>query len=128
MTDESNFLKKLRDVLEKLLQSNPEIKVATITSLEGLPIISILPEGFDEFILSATVATILSLSERAIVEMKIDEFIQLFIKGKEGYIFVNEAELAVLSVSTTKKTKIGLMFHECKRAAREIAEILKGMN
>ncbi|MHA2049857.1 MAG: roadblock/LC7 domain-containing protein [Promethearchaeota archaeon] len=116
---------ELRAVLEKLLRSNPDIIIATITSLEGLPILSILPEGFNELIISATVATMLSLSEKAVIEMKIDEFTQLFIKGKEGNIYLNEAELAVLSVSTTTKPKIGLMFHECEHAAREIAEILK---
>ncbi|MHA2400506.1 MAG: roadblock/LC7 domain-containing protein, partial [Promethearchaeota archaeon] len=65
---------------------------------------------------------------RAVIEMKINEFIQLFIKGKEGNIYVNAAELAVLSVSTTTIPKIGLMFHECERAAREIAEIMKRMD
>ncbi|MHA1884194.1 MAG: roadblock/LC7 domain-containing protein [Promethearchaeota archaeon] len=128
MTDENDFLEKLRNILERLLKSCPEINLAIITSLEGLPILSMLPNGFNELIISATVATVLSLSERAVIEMKIDEFKQLFIKGKEGYIFVFEAELAVLSVSTTIYARIGYIIYQCKRAAEEIADVFKNMN
>jgi predicted regulator of Ras-like GTPase activity (Roadblock/LC7/MglB family) len=125
MNEEINEMDELRAVLKKLLRSNPEITFAIITSLEGLPILSILPDDFNEFILSATVATMFSLSERAVMEMKIDEFEDLLIRGNKGYIFVCNAELAVLSVSTTKYAKIGIIFHECERAARNIADILK---
>ncbi|MHA1884914.1 MAG: roadblock/LC7 domain-containing protein [Promethearchaeota archaeon] len=125
MNEEKNEMDELRAVLKKLLRSNPEITFAIITSIEGLPILSILPDDFNEFILSATVATMLSLSERAVREMKIEEFKDLLIRGNKGNIFVCNAELAVLSVSTTKFAKIGMIFHECERAARNIADILK---
>ena len=70
----------------------------------------------------------LSLSQMAMVEMEIGEFNQLYIKGIDGYLLVFGADTAVLAVSTTEKAKLGLIFHDCERAAREISEILKKDN
>lgn len=125
MSEENNFLEELEATLKRLLSNNPTITIATISSIEGLPILSILPRGANETIISAMVATLLSLSERAVIEMKIGEFKQLFIKGIEGYLLVFEADSAVLAVSTTYKAKLGLIFLECERASLEISEIMK---
>jgi predicted regulator of Ras-like GTPase activity (Roadblock/LC7/MglB family) len=71
------------------------------------------------------VAALLSLSERAVMEMKIGEFTQLFIQGIDGYLLVFEADPGVLAVSTTADAKLGLIFLECEKASREISKILK---
>ncbi len=125
MSEKNNTIEKLEKVLKKLLIDNPDITVAIITSIEGLPIVSILPRGVNETIVSAMLATLLSLSERAVMEMKIGEFVQLFVKGIDGYLLVFEAEPAVLSVSATKDVKLGLLFFECERVSLEISRILK---
>jgi predicted regulator of Ras-like GTPase activity (Roadblock/LC7/MglB family) len=116
---------ELEKVLKRLLANNREISLALITSLEGLPILSILPREYDETRLSAMVATLLSLSERTVVDMEIGLFKQIYIKGIDGYLLVFDAELAALAVSTTEKAKLGLIFLECERASHEISKILK---
>jgi len=125
MPEENNFLEELETILKRLLSNNPSITIATISSIEGLPILSLIPQEYNETIISAMVATLLSLSERAVIEMKIGEFKQLYIKGIDGYLLVFEAESAVLAVSTTDKAKLGLIFLECERASLEISKILK---
>jgi len=125
MFEENNFLEELEATLKRLLLNNPSITIATISSIEGLPILSILPRGSNETIISAMVATLLSLSERAVIEMKIGEFKQLYIKGIDGYLLVFEADSSVLAISTTDKAKLGLIFLECERASLEISEIMK---
>jgi len=125
MLEENNYLEELEVILKRLLSNNPTISIATISTIEGLPILSLLPRGSNETLISAMVATLLSLSEKAIIEMKIGEFKQLFIKGIDGYLLVFEAESAVLAVSTTIKAKLGLIFLECERASLEISKILK---
>ena len=125
MPEEKDFLEKLEAVLKKLLANNPSITLATISSAEGLPILSILPRASNETIISAMVATLLSLSERAVMEMEIGEFNQLYIKGVDGYLLVFDATPAVLAVSATNKAKLGLIFLECERASREISRIMK---
>ena len=125
MVNENNIIEKLELILKKLLASNRDITIAIITTMEGLPILSILPRRYNETRISAMVATMLSLSERAIIEMEIGEFKQIFIKGNDGYLLVFDAELAVLAVSTTEKAKLGLIFLECERASHEISKIPK---
>ena len=125
MLKQENFLKKLEDILRRLLSNNPSITLATISSAEGLPIVSILPRASNETIISAMVATLLSLSERAVMEMEIGEFNQLYIKGIDGYLLVFDATPAVLAVSATNKAKLGLLFLECERASIEISKILR---
>ncbi|MFX1569085.1 MAG: roadblock/LC7 domain-containing protein [Promethearchaeota archaeon] len=128
MKGENNLLKELERILKKLLSNNSTISIATISSVEGLPILSLIPEGYNETRISAMVASMLSLSEMAMVEMEIGEFNQLYIKGVDGYLLVFDADTAVLAVSTTEKAKLGLIFHECERVAREISELLKKDN
>ncbi|MFX0007224.1 MAG: roadblock/LC7 domain-containing protein [Promethearchaeota archaeon] len=121
------FLTELEAVLKKLLESNREITLAIITSIEGLPILSILPREYNETTLSAMVATLLSLAERTVVDMEIGIFNQIYIKGNDGYLLIFDAELAALAVSTTEKAKLGLIFLECERASHEISKIMKGV-
>ncbi len=115
--------KKFDDIMKKLFKSNPEIIAAAIISAEGLPIASVLPNGVDDTKISAMTATLLSLSERATIEMKKGNFEQLFIKGSEGYLIVMQAGLsAVLTISTTNDVRLGLILLDCKRACKKIAK------
>ncbi|MFX0024416.1 MAG: roadblock/LC7 domain-containing protein [Candidatus Hermodarchaeota archaeon] len=125
MPEEDNITKNLEAVLKRLLASNREITLAIITTMEGLPILSILPRGYNETRLSAMVATLLSLSERSVVDMDIGIFEQIFIKGLDGYLLIFNSEQAVLAVSTTEKAQLGLVFLECERASHDISKILK---
>jgi predicted regulator of Ras-like GTPase activity (Roadblock/LC7/MglB family) len=125
MGEEINIIEKLEKILKKLLTNNPAITVVIITSNEGLPILSIIPRGSNETLISAMVATLLSLSDRAVIEMEIGEFNQLYIKGVDGYLLVFDATPAVLAVSSTNKVKLGLIFFECERASFEISTILR---
>jgi len=115
--------KKFDDILKKLLKGNPEIIAGAIISAEGLPIASLLPKNVDDTKISAMTATLLSISERAIIEMKKGNFEQLYIKGSEGYLLVMQAGLnAVLTISTTNDAKLGLILLDCKRTCKEIAK------
>jgi len=83
----------------------------------------VLPNGVDDTKISAMTATLLSLSERATIEMKKGNFEQLFIKGSEGYLIVMQAGLsAVLTISTTNDVRLGLILLDCKRACKKIAK------
>ena len=115
----------LDDILKKLLSAIPEVKAAAIVSAEGLPIASALPQGVDETRIAAMTAALLSLSERAVIEMDKGEFEQLYVKGGEGYLLVLQAgPNAVLTVSTTKDVRLGLIFLDCKRTTEKIAKLI----
>jgi len=112
-------------ILKKLLAAIPEINAAAIVSVEGLPIASALPQGIDETRIAAMTAALLSLAERAIQEMRKGDFEQVYVKGSDGYILVLAAgENAVLTVSTTKDVRLGLIFLDCKRTCEAITKLI----
>ena len=115
----------LDEILKKLLSAIPEVKAAAIVSVEGLPIASALPQGIDETRIAAMTAALLSLAERAIQEMRKGDFEQVYVKGTDGYLLVLAAGLnAVLTVSTTKDVRLGLIFLDCKRTCEKIAKLI----
>ncbi|MHA1412394.1 MAG: roadblock/LC7 domain-containing protein [Promethearchaeota archaeon] len=96
-----------------------------MVSAEGLPIASALPQGVDETRIAAMTAALLSLSERAIIEMNKGNFEQLFIKGSDGYLLVLQAgPNAVLTVSTTSDVRLGLILLDCRRTCEKIAQLI----
>jgi len=112
-------------ILKKLLSAIPEVKAAAIVSVEGLPIASALPQGIDETRIAAMTAALLSLAERAIQEMRKGDFEQIYVKGTDGYLLVLSAgQNAVLTVSTTKDVRLGLIFLDCKRTCDKIAKLI----
>jgi len=125
MTSMEPTIDTLDDILKKLLSAIPEVKAAAIVSAEGLPIASALPQGVDETRIAAMTAALLSLSERAVIEMDKGEFEQLYVRGNEGYLLVLQAgPNAVLTVSTTKDVRLGLIFLDCKRTTEKIAKLI----
>ncbi|MFX1303382.1 MAG: roadblock/LC7 domain-containing protein [Promethearchaeota archaeon] len=125
MTSMEPTTENLDDILKKLLAAIPEVKAAAIVSAEGLPIASALPQGVDETRIAAMTAALLSLAERSVIEMEKGEFDQLYVKGSDGYLLVLQAgPNAVLTVSTTKDVRLGLIFLDCKRTCEKIAKLI----
>ncbi|MBY9008060.1 MAG: roadblock/LC7 domain-containing protein [Candidatus Lokiarchaeota archaeon] len=115
----------LDSILKQLLASIPEVKSAAIVSVEGLPIASALPQGVDETRIAAMTAAILSLGERAAHEMHKGDLEQIMVKGSDGVLLVLAAgPNAVLTVSTTKDVRLGLIFLDCKRTCEKIARLI----
>jgi len=115
----------LDTILKKLLSAIPEVKAAAIVSVEGLPIASALPQGVDETRIAAMTAALLSLAERAALELNKGEFEQVYVKGTSGYLLVLSAgQNAVLTVSTTKDVRLGLIFLDCRRTCDKIAKLI----
>jgi predicted regulator of Ras-like GTPase activity (Roadblock/LC7/MglB family) len=104
---EPNIQYSLDDLLKKLLAAIPEVETAAIVSAEGLPIISILPQGIDETKISAMVAALQSLSKKAITEIQRGDFEQLYIKSSDGYILILQAgPNTILMVSADKDIRL----------------------
>ena len=125
MTSMEPTTENLDDILKKLLSAIPEVKAAAIVSAEGLPIASALPQGVDETRIAAMTAALLSLAERSVIEMEKGEFNQLYVKGSDGYLLVLQAgPNAVLTVSTTKDVRLGLIFLDYKRTCEKIVKLI----
>ncbi|MHA2423296.1 MAG: roadblock/LC7 domain-containing protein [Candidatus Thorarchaeota archaeon] len=115
----------LESVLNELQGSIPEIEACAIVSVEGLPIVSALPNEVDEAKVAAMTAAMLTLGEKASIELGKGALEQVIIKGDNGWLLAIQAGLnACLTVSTTDQAKLGLVFLDMKRAADKIAEMI----
>ncbi|MCK4568256.1 MAG: roadblock/LC7 domain-containing protein [Candidatus Thorarchaeota archaeon] len=115
----------LEGVLNELQGSIPEIEACAIVSVEGLPIVSALPTDVDEAKVAAMTAAMLTLGEKAAMELGKGELEQVNIKGVNGWLLVVQAGMnACLTVSTTANAKLGLIFLDMKRAAEKVAVMI----
>ena len=89
--DRSEYAEEsLDELLKKLLGAIPEVKSVTNGSVERHPIVSNLPQGTDENRITSMAASLLSLSERAIIEMDKGDFDQLYIEGSKGHFMITQ--------------------------------------
>ena len=115
----------LEGVLNELQGSIPEIEACAIVSVEGLPIVSALPTDVDEAKVAAMTAAMLTLGEKAAIELGKGVLEQVNVKGQDGWLLVVQAGLnACLTVSTTASAKLGLIFLDMKRAAEKIGQMI----
>ncbi len=115
----------LEGVLNELQGSIPEIEACAIVSVEGLPIVSALPPDVDEAKVAAMTAAMLTLGEKAAMELGKGILEQVNVKGVDGWLLVVAAGLnACLTVSTTANAKLGLIFLDMKRAADKISDMI----
>ncbi|NWF95350.1 MAG: roadblock/LC7 domain-containing protein [Candidatus Thorarchaeota archaeon] len=115
----------LEGVLNELQGSIPEIEACAIVSVEGLPIVSALPADVDEAKLAAITAAMLTLGEKAAVELGKGNLEQVNVKGQDGWVLVVQAGMnACLTVSTSSNAKLGLVFLDMKRAADKVAKMI----
>ncbi|MFW9941414.1 MAG: roadblock/LC7 domain-containing protein [Candidatus Thorarchaeota archaeon] len=122
---ESSVLENLDNLLNNLIDTVPEIKAATLVSVEGEVLASALPQDVDEMTIAVMTAALLSLAESAITMIKSGEFEQLSIRGKDGYLLVVPAgPNGVLSVSTIKDVRLGLIYLDCKRISEQITKLI----
>ena len=115
----------LEGVLNELQGSIPEVEACAIVSVEGLPIVSALPNDVDEAKVAAMTAAMLTLGEKAAQELGKGTLEQVNVKGPDGWLLVIQAGMnACLTVSTTAGAKLGMVFLEMKRAAGKIAKMI----
>ncbi|MHA2031742.1 MAG: roadblock/LC7 domain-containing protein [Candidatus Kariarchaeaceae archaeon] len=116
------------NVLKSFYEKLPGIQLCSVVSIEGLPISHYpddLPGQADSTRVAAMTASILALGERAMLEVGFQELDRILVEGPQGYLItVTCGSKAVLTVSAAKTLKIGLLFYDMQRTAKEIGTIL----
>ncbi|WP_461831664.1 roadblock/LC7 domain-containing protein [Aquifex sp.] len=111
-------------VLQELIKAGG-IEGATLVSLDGLPIASVLPPDAEEDKVAAMSAAILSLGEKVVEELKKGTLEQITIKGNSGYIVITGiGKDAVLTTLTNADAKLGLIYMEIKKAQEKLKELI----
>ena len=116
---------ELMDCINELRYKSVGIVDVAVVSLEGLPIVSLVLERVEETRFAAMTAAMLSLGERVNTELNKGLLKKIFVEGDHGYIITMQAgDTAVLTVSATMDTKLGLLFLDMERAVNKITNIL----
>src|SRR4051794_19598490 len=117
---------RLDRVVADLLAQAPEIEASAVVSFDGLPMVSVLPAGMNEDRVAAMSAALLSLGERAAEGLGRGELSQVYIEGENGTVYLvscdNEAVLVAVAAAGAKA---GLMLYEVRRAAINVANVLR---
>ncbi len=115
----------LSEILSDLNSSSGDIEASAIVSRDGLIMASLLPSNVEEDRVAAMSAALLALGERSGKEVDRGALDQIMITGQNGFMLVRDAgEEAVLTVLAKKDAKLGLVFLDISRAAKDIAKIL----
>jgi predicted regulator of Ras-like GTPase activity (Roadblock/LC7/MglB family) len=115
------MVERLRDMQAEA----PEIEASAMVSVDGLIMASALPEEVEEDRVSAMSAAMLSLGERIGSELGRGELEQVYIRGDDGYVILTAVgEEAVLTALAREGAKLGIIFLEMRRAAKDLIRLV----
>ncbi|MHA2403575.1 MAG: roadblock/LC7 domain-containing protein, partial [Candidatus Kariarchaeaceae archaeon] len=105
-----NFDERTKDlsaILNEMELNVREVQAAAVVSVEGLPIASKLPEGWDDTIVAAMTAAMLSLGDKIANNLNKGTLEKIMIEGVHGVVVSMAAgPNAVLTVSAAKDAKL----------------------
>ena len=123
LKERKDFRTSLEELLQNIMEKVGGVKAAQLSADTGQPLVSVLPSNVDDMRFAAINSALCSLADRAIEEMGLGDFEQLYVKGEKGYILIlHAAEDQVLTVSTTKNVKLGPILYQHKKMIEEISD------
>jgi predicted regulator of Ras-like GTPase activity (Roadblock/LC7/MglB family) len=109
----------------KILKIIPEAEVVAIVSIDGFPIGSVYQKELIEAKRAAMNTALFSLAKKASSDMENGKFEQMFVKGTNGYLLIMKAgPNALLTASTNKKVKLGLLISHCHQICENLTKLL----
>ena len=119
MSDEQLLL-----LLNNLFDNVDGVRSAAIVSKEGLIVHSILEDGISDLNLAAMTATILSVSERVLVELKSGGLDVCILQGEDGNFAVMEAgDELILAMCLDIDARMDTCFIEMRKASEQIKSL-----
>lgn len=116
---------RIQEILRGLRSASPDIIGASVVSIDGFVIASVLPSEIDEELVSGMAAAMLGVGERISSELMGAMMEQTYVRSDKGYVVLNAVgQDSVLVVLTTKDAKLGLVFIELKRACAELGKAI----
>ncbi|MCH8906286.1 MAG: roadblock/LC7 domain-containing protein [Candidatus Heimdallarchaeota archaeon] len=115
----------MKNILDEIDLNVRQIQAAAVVSVEGLPIASKLPDKYEDTIIAAMTAAMLSLGDKIASNLDKGQLERIMIEGSNGVVVSMAAgPNAVLTVSAEKDAPLGLLFMEMSTGAKKIAELL----
>lgn len=111
-------------ILKRLNSTSSDIQASAVMSRDGHSLATVLGNEVNSVRLGAMCATLLSLGEKASVELKRGSLKQILIHGEEGYVLLLRiGEKAVLAVVSRPSANLGMMLVEARRTSNEILSL-----
>ncbi len=118
-------IESITRALKTLSTNTPDVEAAAVIDNDGLMIASAMPADMDDDSVAAMSAALLGLAERITKELARGEFELVMLRGAEGYsVLVRSGPESVLTVLAAKNAKLGLIFLDIQRTAKDIARLL----
>ena len=115
---------QLQFLLQTLHDNIEGVKSAAVVSAEGLIIQAILEEGISDIRLAAMTATILSVSERVLLELKSGTLDVCILQGNEGNFAIMEAgEELIICVCLDVEARMDTCFIELRKVSEQIKNL-----
>jgi len=116
---------QIAEKLRALEARVPGVEAGLVVTPDGLTIASALPPDADEERIAAMCAAAFSTAERICKELNKGSVQMSFVRGDGGYVLVTSSgPNAILMVMTSPEAKLGLLFLEMRRLAKEIEELV----
>lgn len=116
---------QIETVLREIEVTTRHIEASVVVSSQGLPICSAMPRGVDDGTVAAMTAAILSMGERATVELARGRLNRILVEGEQGYFILTGAgKNAILAVLTKREANLGMVFLVMQRASDKIKGLL----
>ena len=124
MSDKQAIAAAVTPILKRLNSTSSEIQASAVMSRDGHTLASVLGASVNSIRLGAMCATLLSLGEKASLELNRGKLRQILIQGEEGYVLLLRiGEKAVLAVVSQPGANLGMLLVEARRTAGEIAAL-----
>ncbi len=116
---------QITKIIRSLSNNTPDVEGAAVIDNDGLMIASALSADLDEDSVGAMGAALLGLGERIVDELDRGDFELVMIRGGDGFVILTRCgEEAVLACLASKGAKLGLIFLDLKRSAKQLADLL----
>ena len=112
-------------LIKSLSNTTPDVEGAALIDNDGLMIASALGADLDEDSVAAMGAALLGLGERIVGELGRGDLELVMIRGDAGFVIMTRCGPdAVLACLAAKNAKLGLIFLDISRTAKELSRVL----
>lgn len=117
---------RMLDRLRSFQGSTPDVEASAIVDVDGLTIASSLPLGYEEDLVSAMSAAMLSIGERISDELGRGLLNEVYVQGNGGYVLLMPmGKEALLSVLARQEARLGLVLLEMRKATDDLGELVR---
>jgi len=114
---------KLRPILKRLNNVSSDIEATSVMSRDGISLAAVMRDKVDQDRLGAMCASLLSLGDKTSSELARGNLKQVLIEGDNGCVLIVQiGQSAVLAVVSKPTSKLGMVFNEARKIAREIEQ------